>query len=55
MPVRRRRNKARPDEAKSWLMYMMSGSDFFSELVDAGIVEDRHHVPRELAEETGAV
>lgn len=52
MPVRRKRSKARPDETKAWLMYMMSGADFFDELVDAGIVEDRHHVPRELAEET---
>lgn len=52
MPVRRRISKARPDEAKTWLMYMQSGHDFFSELVEAGIVEDRHDVPRELAEET---
>lgn len=52
MPIRRRVARARPDEAKAWLMFMMSGYDFFSELVDAGIVEDRHEVPRELAEET---
>ncbi|OWK18292.1 hypothetical protein AJ88_03625 [Mesorhizobium amorphae CCBAU 01583] len=31
---------------------MMSGYDFFEELVEAGVVEDRHHVPRKLAEET---
>ncbi len=33
-------------------MFMMSGYDFFSDLVEAGIVEDRHEVPRELAEVT---
>lgn len=52
MPVRRRKSKARPDEAIAWVMYMQSGFDFFSDLVEAGIVEDRHVVPRELAEET---
>lgn len=51
MPVRRLKSKARPDEAKAWLMFMMSGADFFGELVDAGIVENRQRVPRELAEE----
>lgn len=52
MPVRRRAAKARPDEAKAWLMYMMSGYDFFEDLVEAGLVEDRRNVPRDLAEET---
>lgn len=52
MPVRRRVSKARPDEARAWLMFMMSGADYFAELVEAGIVVDRHDVPRELAEET---
>jgi hypothetical protein len=52
MPVRRRASKARPAEAKAWMMYFQSGHDFFSELVDAGIVENRHQVPRELAETT---
>ena len=33
-------------------MFMISGSDYFEDLVDAGIVEDRHQIPRELAEET---
>ncbi|MER8921694.1 hypothetical protein [Mesorhizobium sp. M0802] len=33
-------------------MYMQSGYDFFSDLVEAGVVEDRHEVPRKLAEET---
>ncbi|RUW71024.1 MULTISPECIES: hypothetical protein [unclassified Mesorhizobium] len=52
MPVRKRASKARPDEAKAWMMYFQSGHDFFDELVDAGVVEDRHHVPRDLAEAT---
>ncbi|MBZ9984749.1 hypothetical protein LB521_26825 [Mesorhizobium sp. BR-1-1-8] len=30
----------------------MSGYDFFSDLVEAGIVQDRHQVPSDLAEET---
>lgn len=51
MPVRRRKAKARPDEASAWVMYMQSGFDFFSDLVEAGIVEDRHEVPRDLAEQ----
>jgi hypothetical protein len=33
-------------------MFMQSGHDFFGDLVDAGIVEDRREVPLELAEET---
>ncbi|BAV45371.1 Uncharacterized protein MLTONO_0468 [Mesorhizobium loti] len=52
MPVRRKKAKARPNEAEAWLMMMMSGYDFFSDLVEAGIVDDRHEVPRELAEAT---
>lgn len=52
MPVRRRKAKARPAEAEAWLMYFMSGYDFFSDLVEAGVVDDRHDVPRDVAEET---
>lgn len=52
MPVRRRKNKARPDEAKAWLMFMMSGCDFFDDLVDAGIVPEGEVPTREFAEET---
>ena len=51
MPVKRRKSKARPDDLKSWEMYFLSGYDYFDNLVDAGIVTDRRHVPRDIAEE----
>lgn len=52
MPVRRRKAKARPAEARAWVMTMMSGRDYFDELVDAGIVAKGENPPRELVEET---
>jgi hypothetical protein len=51
MPVKRRRSKARPESARAWLMFMMSGSDFFDDLVDAGIIQAGETPSRGLAEE----
>ena len=52
MPVKRRQSKARPDEANAWVVFMMSGCDFFDDLVDAGIVGKGETPSLELAAET---
>lgn len=39
MPVRRRRSKARPDEARAWAMFMQSGRDFFDDLDAVGLTQ----------------
>ncbi|RUV89194.1 hypothetical protein EOA60_08275 [Mesorhizobium sp. M1A.F.Ca.IN.020.06.1.1] len=43
MPIRRRRNKARPDEATAWAMFMQAGCDFFDDLAAAGLTESAAH------------
>ncbi len=53
MPVRRRINKARPDEVKAWAMYFQSGHDYFDHLEGAGLsLAHMEAPPRKLAEET---
>ncbi|PBB84575.1 MULTISPECIES: hypothetical protein [unclassified Mesorhizobium] len=49
MPVKRRKSKARPFEAKAWAMFMHSGHDFFDDLADIGLTEE---TAKPLAEAT---
>jgi hypothetical protein len=39
MPVRRRSNRRRADDLKSWEVYLESGHDYFGDLPDIGLTD----------------
>lgn len=49
MPVRRRIDRHRADDARAWACYLQSGFDFFDDLEDVGLTEE---TAAPLAEET---